>query len=82
MMTRDTTALLQTDDAPTIRIVAVGWSLHQILAPYSPEEQRYPLDGFFEEACSIEADARTGAKELHQHYRAWAERHGLRTQAW
>ena len=28
----------------TIRIVEVGWSLHQILAPCSPEEQQYWLD--------------------------------------
>lgn len=35
------------------------------------------LAGFLEEACDVATGAETGASELFEHYKRWAERHGL-----
>ena len=35
------------------------------------------LAGFLEDACELQANAEVGATELFEHYKQWAERHGL-----
>ena len=36
-----------------------------------------PLAEFLDEACELDVNAETGASELYEHYKRWAERHGL-----
>ena len=36
-----------------------------------------PLATFFDEACEMEPAAEVGANDLFEHYKRWAERHGL-----
>ena len=41
------------------------------------ERDSDPLAAFLDEACDLEPTAEVGASELFDHYKRWAERHGL-----
>jgi putative DNA primase/helicase len=41
------------------------------------EEDSDPLAGFLADACDLEPTAVVGAKELFEHYKHWADHHGL-----
>ena len=41
------------------------------------EEDSDPLAAFLDEACDRDPEATVGARQLFEHYRVWAEQHGL-----
>jgi hypothetical protein len=43
----------------------------------NPSPEGPPLAAFLTEACELEPAAHVGAKDLYDHYREWAVRHGL-----
>lgn len=63
---------------------ALAWQCDGLQAPACVtaatreyEQDSDPLGQFLDEACDLEPAAEVGARELFDHYRAWAERHGL-----
>jgi len=75
-------------EAPGILAWAVrgclDWQRHGLTPPaviaeatHQYKHESDPLAGFLDEACQRDPDAEIGASELYQHYKGWAERHGL-----
>jgi putative DNA primase/helicase len=48
-----------------------------VIATNQYERDSDQLAGFLDDACDLEMSAEVGAAELFDHYKRWAERHGL-----
>lgn len=62
----------------------LNWQQHGLPAPAivtaatrAYEQDSDPLAAFLKEACELVATAEVGAREIFQHYDAWADTHGL-----
>jgi putative DNA primase/helicase len=63
---------------------ALAWQRDGLQAPASVmeataeyEADSDPLAAFLMEACTLDVNAEVGARDLFEHYRAWATHHGL-----